>query len=192
MSKPFSRKVLFPIALLVIIGFCEFETFHFFKQISGTLSIMYDKGFFTALLLIPFIAFVIIPTIDVANKLANKKPIYLDIRNNRIKSIRLDSQHICSEIDGNFSHGAELVADADALSQAASKAIRNCVDKRTFNLAPFVVFTTQHHMSEVQLSAAISAIRDAGALDVKYLGPGCSIEVAVQFVQQHPTSLNLA
>lgn len=192
LSKPFSRKILFPIAFLVLIGFCEFEVFHFFMSQSRSLSAFYDKGFFTPLLLIPFIAFVIVPGVDFANKLANKKPIYFDIQRNKIKSIRLDSQEINSEVYGDFSLGAELVADSEVLSEVASKAIRNCVDKRFFNLAPFVVFTTQHDISEVQLSAAISAIRHAGALDVKYLGSGRSIVEAVQFIQQHPTSLNLA
>lgn len=191
-SKPFSRKVLFTIALLVVIGFCEFEVFQLFESVSGSLTFFYDKGFFTPLLLIPFIAFVFVPGIDVANKLANKKPIYFYLQHNKIKSIRLDFQEINSEVDGDFSLGSELVADAQVLSDVASKAIRNCVDKRFVNLSPFVVFTTQHELSDVQLSAAITAIRHAGALDVKYLGKGQSIADALQFVQQNPTSLNLA
>ena len=192
-EKPFPRWLLFGMGGLVTLSYLEFNVFQIFRTQDNELEKIYElSGLLILLLIIPFVAFVMVPLLDKFNDIANRRPILIRIGKNKVYAKRLDYE-ISYECVGDFSQQSETVADAGKLAETVSEAIRACTkDSKVFTLAPYIVFTASEPLSKVQRIAAEEAIRHAGALDVKYIEDCHSDAEAWQFVRQNPTSFNLA
>lgn len=189
-EKLFPRWMLFGMAGLIALCNLELNVLQVFRAQDNE-PIYELGGLFILLLIIPFVAFVMVPLIDKCNDMANRRPILIRISRNSVCAKRLDCE-ISRECAGDFSEG-EIVSDADKLADAVSNAIRACTKySKAFTLAPYIVFTASEPLSEVQRKAAEEAIKYAGALDVKYMAACLSDSEALEFVRQNPTSFNFA
>lgn len=191
-DKPFSRWLLFTIGGFFTLAYLEFNVIQFFRAQITELELVYQSSNFLILfLIIPFVAFVMVPLIDKLNQIANNRAMFIRISRNLVHVKRLDCD-IFHECSAEFSNQTEIIADADKLAKAVSEALRECTKVNKFAIAPFVVFTATVQLSEVQRRAAEQAISEAGALSVKFI-PECSSDTeALEFVRQNPYSSNFA
>lgn len=191
-DKLFPRTLLFGMGLLVTSSFLEFKVFQFFREKYIELEMFYELGSLLILtLIIPFIAFVMVPLIDKANQIANKRVIFIKIGKNSIYVKRFDSG-FSHEYSAEFSQQAEIIADTDKLAKAVNDVFKECFKNTKLAIAPFVVFTAAQQLSKVQRRAAFLAIREAGALDVKYIEDCRTDSEALDYARQNPTSFNFA
>jgi hypothetical protein len=189
----FPRWFLFGMGGLVSLSFLEFNVFQVFRTPGNELELIYELGNIqTLLLIIPFVAFVMVPFIDKVNNIANTRPILIRIEKNKVYAKRLDSGFFY-ECVGGFSQNSEIVSDGGKLSEAIVEVIGECTkNNKVITLAPYIVFTASEPLSKVQRIAAEDAIKSAGALDAKYMEQCLSDEEAWQFVRQNPISFNFA
>lgn len=189
----FPRWLLFGVGGVVALSYLELNVFQIFRSQDNELGAMYELGgFLTLLLIIPFIAFVMVPLIDTLNNIANRRPILIRISEGKVYAKRLDCE-ISYECAGDFSQQSGIVADAGKFAETASEAIRSCSkDSKVFSLSPYIVFTASEKLPKAQRIAAEEAIRHAGALDVIYMEKCLSDSEALEFVRQNPTSFNFA
>lgn len=191
-DKLFPRWLLFGMGSLVTLSYLEFNVFQLFRDKHIELEMLYELGNILILLLvIPVVAFVMVPLIDKANEIANRRVIFIKIGINSIYVKRFDCDY-SEEYAAEFSQRAEIIADTDKLAKAVNNALRDCFKNTKFAISPFVVFTAVHQLSKVQLRAAELAIREAGALDVKYIEDCSSDSEALEFARQNPISRNFA
>lgn len=181
------------VALLITAAFIEFKMLQIFRSLVGDFKLFYEyANILIPLLPIPFVAFVFIPLLRRLNRIASARPIFIRIEKNIVFGTRLDRSSITSECAGEFSKDNELIADIDKLTESVATVIAGCTkDQKPFALAPYVVFTANKAMSQVQRQAADCAIRRAGALVARY-AEGCLSEgKARQFALENPISLLL-
>lgn len=180
--------------IVVLLSYLEFNLIQGFRIPGNDWDIWYEFSNFLILLLpLPLIAFVFVPMFQLGNNLANRRPLLIHIRENKLAGKVLDNCHSQFEISGEFSSKGELVSDIDKLASTVSKLFKGCmIDWRWYWPAPYVIFATEEELSPVQLDAAQTAISRAGAIDVKYVRDCRSEEDALQFVRDNPTSFNIA
>lgn len=190
-AKAFPRWLLFVLGAIFTLVFLEFNVLQIFKSQLPELELFYGLSHHVVFLIIPFMAFVVVPLIDRINHIANKRTIFIRLSRNFIHAKRLDSD-ISYQAAADFSQQAEIVSDADNLAKAVSVAFRECTRDTKFAISPVVVFTASVQLSKVQLKAAEQAIRAAGALSVMYMAECGSDSEALEFARQNPYSSNFA
>lgn len=190
-AKAFPRWLLFVLGAIFALVYLEFNVLQIFKSQLPELGLFYGLSHHVFFLIIPFMAFVVVPLIDKINQVANKRAIFIRLHRNFIHARRLDTG-ISYQAEADFSHQAEIVADVDKLSKAISEAFRECTKDNKFAISPVVVFTASEKLSNVQVNAALQAIRAAGALSVKYMDECVSDSDAIEFARKNPYSSNFA
>lgn len=190
-DKAFPRWLLFVLGAIITVVYLEFNVFQIFKSLFPELELFYGLSLHVFFLIIPFTAFLVVPLIDRINHIANKRAIFIRLSRNFIHAKRLDSG-ISYQAAADFSQQAEIVSDADNLAKAVSVAFRECTKDTKFAISPVVVFTASEKLSNVQVNAALQAIRAAGALSVKYMDECVSESDAMEFARQNPYSTNFA
>lgn len=174
--------------LLILIGFAEFKVMQFFREPS--FDILYQLGnLWVLLLLVPLIAFIYAPLERVLCKLISGRPVFISIENNKIKARPFGGEFIVYEYTGEFSQGGEYISAPEKLTETVSQALRDCSKNGKFYLAPYVVFSTNGALSEVQRAAAESAILAAGASKAQHLEKVTSDADVWRLVQQNPMGL---
>lgn len=190
-AKAFPRWLLFVLGAIFTLVFLEFNVLQIFKSQLPELELFYGLSHHVFFLVIPFMAFVVVPLIDRINHIANKRVIFIRLNRNSVYARRFDIDVIYGAA-AEFSQQTEIVADADSLAKAVSVAFRECTRDNKFAISPVVVFTASEKLSTVQVNAALQAIRAAGALSVKYMGDCVSDSDAMEFARQNPYSTNFA
>lgn len=188
------RWFLYGYSIVVLLMFLEFQIFQVFRVPGSEWEVAYEYSNLLILLLpIPFIAFVMVPLVQRMNNAANKRPILIRIDKNKVVAKRLNCEAVVYECTGEFSQDDELISDVEKLAEPVSTVIQECMsDYGKIMPSPYVVFTANKVLSQVQRQAAEKAIYRAGALDVKYMEECHSDAEAWQFVCENPTSFNLA
>lgn len=191
-EKLFPRWLLFGLGGFFTLAYLEFNVLQIFRAQLYELEFIYQQsGLLTLFLFIPFIAFVITPLTDKANKLANKRAILIRLSKNRVYAKRLDCD-ISHECFAEFSQQTEIVSEMDMLVKAVREAFRECTKDTKLPISPYVVFTATKQLSKVQRIAAEQAISEAGALCVHYMAECESDLAALEFVRQNPRTRNFA
>jgi|SRR5690554_7029 len=189
----FSRRTLRVAGSLILLIIIETQLTQFLRVPGKDWEVFYTFSAIFLLLPVPAVAFVVIPVIDMMNRAANKRPVFLVISKNKITGQRLDAPDRVHEVTASFSEGHDLVAHYEPLREAARSVIFKCMeDVGKVSPSPYVVITAESNLSPIIANAVRSAVTEAGAVKAEYIGPKCSHLEASRFVAQFPLSENLA